>query len=224
MRKFRIFKGIRIAALTAMVVLAFSAAHPAEAQDETPSQFIASLADNAISTLVDDGLTDAERITLFRGVMVERFDLPLISRFVLGVHWRRASSEQREEYSVLFEAFIVRIYSSRLGNYGGETLQIRSARAAGKDTIVITEIRGQGRPSLRVDWRVRGDAGAYKVVDIIIEGASMVVTQRDEFASVIRRSGGNLEGLLARLRATTAPVSAQQVSRADLDLAERQSP
>ncbi len=223
MRKSRIFKGIRIAALTAMVVLAVSAGHPAAAQDETPSQFIASLADNAIGTLLDNGLTDAERITLFRGVMVERFDLPLISRFVLGVHWRRASSEQREQYSVLFEAFMVRIYSSRLGNYGGETLQIKSARAAGKDTIVITEIRGQGRPSLRVDWRVREDDGAYKVVDVIIEGASMVVTQRDEFASVIRRSGGNLEGLLARLRATTAPVSIQQVSQADLELVARRS-
>ena len=223
MHKSRILKGIRFAALAAMVVLSFSAAHPAAAQDETPSQFIASLADNAISTLLDDGLTDAERITLFRGVMVERFDLPLISRFVLGVHWRRASSEQREEYSVLFEAFIVSIYSSPLGNYGGETLQIRLARAAGRDTIVITEIRGQGRPSVRVDWRVRGDDGAYKVVDVIIEGASMVVTQRDEFASVIRRSGGNLEGLLARLRATTATVSAQQVSQANLELVARRS-
>ena len=103
-------------------------------------------------------------------------------------------------------------------------MQIRSARPAGKDTIVITEVRGQGRPSVRVDWRVRGDDGTYKVVDVIIEGASMVITQRDEFASVIRRSGGNLEGLLARLRTTTAPVSAQQVSQADLDLTKRQSP
>ncbi len=89
---------------------------------------------------------------------------------------------------------------------------------------MTTEVRGPGTPSVRVDWRVRGDAGTYKVVDIIIEGASMVITQRDEFASVIRRSGGNLQGLLARLRATTAPGRGQQVSQADLDLAERQSP
>ena len=118
----------------------------------------------------------------------------------------------------------MRIYASRLGDYGGETLRVISARAAGNDTIVTTEVRGPDRPPLKVDWRVRGDAGTYKVVDIIIEGASMVITQRDEFASVIRRSGGNLDGLLARLRASTAPVSGQQVSQADLELAERQSP
>ncbi len=224
MRRSRLLEYVQIAAGVAIVAIALSVARPHMAQADTPSQFIASLGDNAISMLVDDALTNAERITLFRGLMVERFDLPLMSRYVLGVHWRRASAEQREEYAVLFEAFIVRIYSSRLGNYGGETLRVKSARAAGKDTIVTSEVRGPGTPSLKVDWRVRGDAGTYKVVDIIVEGASMVTMQRDEFASVIRRSGGNLEGLLARLRAITAPVGAQQVSQSDLDLAERQRP
>ena len=58
---------------------------PQAVQAETPSQFIASLGDNAIGVLVDDALTDGERIRLFRGLMVERFDLPLISRYVLGL-------------------------------------------------------------------------------------------------------------------------------------------
>ena len=222
MRRSRILAGIQIVVGVAIVALALSVARPHAAQAETPSQFIASLGDNAIGVLVDDALTDAERIALFRGLMVERFDLPLISRYVLGVHWRRASPQQRDEYSVLFEAFIVRIYSSRLGNYGGETLRVKSALArAGKDTIVTTEVRGPGRPLVKVDWRVRGKAGTYKVVDIIIEGMSMVITQRDEFAAVIRRSGGNLEGLLVRLRKTTAPASNQQVSQADTNLTER---
>ena len=149
MRRSRLLEVVRIAAGVAIVALTLSVARPHTAQADTPSQFIALLGDNAISTLLDDSLTDAERIKLFRGLMLERFDLPLISRFVLGVHWRRASAEQRDEYSVLFEAFIVQIYSSRLGTYGGETLRVKSARAAGKDTIVITEVRGQGRPFRR---------------------------------------------------------------------------
>ena len=223
MRKLRLLANIRMAAGVAVAALALSLAHTPAAQAETPSEFISTLGDSAMGMLADDALSEAERIDLFRVLMVERFDLPLMSRYVLGVHWRRASAEQRDEYSVLFEAFIVETYSSRLGNYGGETLRVKTARAAGKDTVVTTEIRGPGAPAVRVDWRVRGDDGAYKVVDVIIEGASMMVTQRDEFASVIRRSGGNLEGLLARLRATTAPVSARQVSQADLELAAPRS-
>lgn len=217
MRSPRILAGIQIAAGVAIAALILSVVRPQAVQAETPSQFIASLGDNAIGVLVDDALTDGERIRLFRGLMVERFDLPLISRYVLGVQWRRATPEQRDEYSVLFEEFIVQIYSSRLGNYGGQSLLVKSARVARKDTIVKTEVSGPGRPLVRVDWRVRGNAGTYKVVDIIIEGMSMVITQRDEFAAVIRRSGGKFEGLLVRLREMTSPDSAQQVSRADLN-------
>ena len=221
MRKPKIFPGTRSALGVGILFLALSFAQAPAAHAETPSQFITSLGDTAISVLLDDTLTNAERVTLFRGLMVERFDLPLISRYVLGVHWRRASAEQKDEYSVLFEAFLVNVYSSRLGTYGGQTLRVNSTRTIGRDAIVATDVRGPGTPPLKVDWRVRGVAGNYKVVDIIIEGASMLVTQRDEFASVIRRSGGNLDGLLARLRQTTSSGGGRQVSRAT---AEGRSP
>lgn len=221
MPKSTLLAKIRIGAGLALAALAFSLAQPHAARAETPTDFISTLGDAAIGMLADDALADAERIGLFRDLMVERFDLPLMSRFILGVHWRRASAEQRDEYSVLFEAFIVQIYSSRLGNYGGQTLRIKSTRTAGTDTVVSSEILGPGAPTVRVDWRVRGEAGNYKVVDIIIEGVSMVITQRDEFASVIRRSGGKLDGLLARLRATTSPGGGRQASEADIELTER---
>lgn len=224
MRKFRVVAKLRIAAGVALATIALTLAHPPAVQAETPSEFIALLGDNAITMLSDDSLSDGARTDQFRNLMIERFDLQLMSRYILGVHWRRASAEQRDEYTVLFEAFIVQIYSSRLGNYGGQTLHVKKARAAGKDTVVSSEIRGPGAPTVRVDWRVRGEENNYRVVDIIIEGASMVITQRDEFASVIGRSGGKLEGLLVRLRATTSPDRRQQVSQAELDQDKRYSP
>ena len=122
---------------------------------------------------------------------------------------------------VLFEGVIGQSYSARLGKYGGQTVRTKATRAAGKDTVVSSDILGQGAPTGRVDWRVRGEAGNYKVVDIIIGGVSMVITQRDEFASVIRRSGGKLGGLLARLRAATSPGGGRQASHADIELTER---
>lgn len=204
----------------AVIVLAVSLVRAPVTLAETPSEFIEDLADSAISVLVDESLTDVERKTIFRGVMVESFDLPLIGRYVLGVQWRRASAAQKDEYSALFEEFIVRIYSSRLKNFSGQSLQIRSARPASKDTVVATVVRGPDTPPIRVDWRVRGSDGSYKVVDIIIEGVSMVITKRDEFSSVIRRSGGKFEGLLARLREATTEYSAKQVRQADLDAQE----
>ena len=224
MRRSRSAAGAQVVAIAAVVALALMLARPHPAQAETPAEFIASLGENAIDMLVDDALTDAERNSLFRDLMVERFDLPLMSRYVLGVHWRRASTEQRGEYSALFEKFIVRTYSSRLGNYGGQSFRVKKVREAGKDTVVATEIRGPGTPPVKVDWRVREKDGGYKVVDIIIEGVSMVITQRDEFSSVIRRSGGKLDTLLARLRESAAPERGSQVSQAETELDKRYSP
>lgn len=148
---------------------------------ETPSQFVASLGNSAIHTMGDGGLTDEERIRKFRKLLVDRFDLPLIGRYVLGVHWLRASPEQRIEFAGLFEEYLVSIYASALSQYGGESLSVKSTHAAGKDTIVTTEVHGPRIPTLKVDWRIRGDTDNYKVVDIIVEGVSLVIIQRDQF-------------------------------------------
>ena len=200
MRRPKTFPGIRSAIGVGIVFVAVSIAQIPAAHAETPSQFIMSLGDSAIHTMVDGGLTDEERIGRFRELLVDRFDLPLIGRYVLGVHWRSASPEQRIEFSGLFEEYLLGIYALALGRYGGETLCVKSTRAAGIDTIVTTEVHGPRILTLKVDWRIRGDTDNYKVVDIIVEGVSLVIMQRDQFASVIRRSGGDVEGLLAKLR------------------------
>ena len=52
----------------------------------------------------------------------------------------------------------------------------------------------------RIEWCVRGKPGNYKIIDVVVEGVSMAITQRSEFASVIQRGGGEFNSLLAQLR------------------------
>ncbi len=80
--------------------------------------------------------------------------------------------------------------------------QLRGERGA----IVSSRIIRPGGPAVSVEWRLRADAGAWRVVDVVIEGISMALTQRAEYTAVIRASNNGLEGLLARLR-TQAPAS-----------------
>lgn len=186
--------------LVAFVVGFIGTTSAKAAHADNAESFIAQLGDKALQVLIVDSQTESERISAFRDLLNEGFDLPLIGRYALGRHWRRATKGQKEEYRVLFEDFIVRTYAARLGQYGGETLQVTGSRADQKDTIVTSEIVREGASPIRVDWRVRnGDAGP-KIIDVVVEGVSMLLTQRDEFASVIQRSGGNVEGLLTRLR------------------------
>jgi len=186
--------------LALVLAAAFSINAVAQQAQADTEKFIASLGDRALQVLVVDSQSEAEREDAFRGLLSEGFDLRLISRYALGRYWRRATKEQRAEYAKLFEDFIVETYVARLSEYSGETLKVVGSRPDDQDTIVHSEIVRDGRPPIRVDWRVRNGDEQLKIIDVVVEGVSMLLTQRDEFASVIQRSGGNVEGLLARLR------------------------
>ncbi len=181
----------------------------AAAQPGGASQFIRRLGDQAIAALHAPDTSFEAREARFRSLLSEGFDLAFIGRFVLGRHWRQATPEQRTDYMALFSEYVLQTYSSRLGGYAGETMAILSERPAGtKDMLVSTRIERPSGPPILADWRVRTSGERYRVIDIMVEGVSMVVTQRSEFAAVVQRHG--LQGLIEVLRARTTklPVTA----------------
>lgn len=176
---------------------------PARAAED-PAGFIADLGTRAIDVLTSQR-SEAERESEFRVLFREGFDVPSISRFVLGRYWATASEPQRQEFVRLFEAFVVHAYSVRFSAFPGHTLTVRGSRVNGdQGAVVQSQIAGPsgGKPIL-VDWRVSRTDQRYNITDIMVEGVSMALTERQEFASVIQRSGGELESLLKHLREKT---------------------
>jgi len=144
-------------------------------------------------------------------VLASRTDIALIGRLVLGRHWRTAAPEERAAYQALFRGFMLRSLAGRLRPHAGANLgtddsfTVLGARPVGRgDVIVATEVTPPGRPPLHIDWRLRETAGRYVIIDLVVEGVSLLVTQRQEFSAVIERGG--LQGLLDELRAR-APTS-----------------
>jgi phospholipid transport system substrate-binding protein len=135
----------------------------------------------------------------------EDFDVPTIARFVLGRYWRIATPAEQQEFVGLFAEYVTLAYSNRLSQYRGETLKVTASLSEPQGWRVISYIaHTNGSPPTRVDWRLTWTDGTYKITDVLVEGISMAVTQRSEFASVIRRHGGQLQGLLTLLRQKTA--------------------
>jgi phospholipid transport system substrate-binding protein len=152
-----------------------------------------------------------ERLTRFRQLFQADFDGPGIARFVLGRYWRTASEQEQQEYMKLFEDYVIFVYGTRLSHFNGETFKVRGSRTDESGTVVSTDIISpSGEPPIKVDWRLVADRGAFKINDVIIEGISMMVTQRSEFASIIQRHGGKVGGLLALMREKTNTASAAQ--------------
>ncbi len=170
-------------------------------ESDAAVQFIQEFTDEAIVRLTDDDRSANEKAADFRELLVRGFYLDGIGRFVIGRHWRKMDAQVQDEYQKAFEDYLVATYSRRMDDYAGETLKVIGARQRRKDFVVNSRLRGTQNADMRIDWRVRRmDDGNWKIVDITVEGISMVVTQRSEFASVLRESDGDVTPLLEGLR------------------------
>jgi len=170
--------------------------------------FMNQLWDRAVEVL-NKKSDPALRQERFRQLFHADFDCPGIARFVLGRYWRDASEEEQRDFVKLFEEYVVFVYTARLSNFGGQDFKIRGSRSDGDGVMVSTDVFSPGGSSpLKIDWRLVSDNGAYKINDVIVEGVSMLVTQRSEFASIVQRNGGQVRGLLAMMREKTASASA----------------
>jgi phospholipid transport system substrate-binding protein len=172
-----------------------------------PAAVIKNLGNRALEVLGKNA-TPAQRVARFHELFREEFDVPGIARFVLGRYWKTATPEQQEEFVKLFEDYIALVYSNQLAAYSGEMLKVTGSRTNAEGAVVASEIiRPSGAPPVKVDWHLTDRNGSYKISDVTVDGISMAVTQRSEFASVIQRSGGQVEGLIAQLRQKTAEAA-----------------
>lgn len=186
--------------LTLAVAVLFS--WRATAQSDA-SGFISRLADAAVPVLTDAQVPEAQRQQKFREILDQGFDMETLARLVLGRNWRQASPEERQEFTTLLEAYLVQMYADRFAEYQNVDLEVGGSRADQGADFVQSVMRQQNGPPVQVEWRVEQQGGRYIITDLIVEGVSMVITQRSEFASVIRQRGGQVSGLIDLLRQRT---------------------
>ena len=195
-----------IGRLLAAVALAFAvqlsvATTGARAQSGEAEAFVADLGDSAVQVLEDETLTAETAEAQFRDLFQRGFDIPTIARFALGTYWRAATDEEKETYLALFEDLVVITYSRRFGEYSGEQLIVRGSRPEGqRDIMVLSDIIRPDGPPVAVGWRVREQDVGLRIIDVVIEGVSQGITQRDEFRSIIQRNGGQLDALFEIMR------------------------
>lgn len=201
----RSFTALLFGAALALTALPWGGS-PAQAQDA--KAFVANLGNEALRTLTETQMKDAEREQRFRDLFVDYFDVPAIGRTVLGRYWRTATPEEKSEYLKLFEDFIVKTYSSRFKQYTGEKFLVQGVKEDrdGYATVQSVVLTPAGE-EVTVLWRTRNKDGQLRIVDVMVEGVSMVITQQRDFASVVQRNGGTVAGLINALREKTAAMN-----------------
>ena len=195
-----------VALIVAPLFLSNAATPAAAIEPGKAGQFIQALGNEAIATLTEEGIERQVREERFTALLGKSFAINGIARFALGRHWRRATDAQKEKYLELFERLIIKSYASRFGRYSGESFRVKGERADGNKggRLVETEVERSDAATIVVHWRVRENRGALKIVDVVIEGVSMSITQRSDFSAVIQRKGGKIDGLIEELEAKLA--------------------
>jgi len=198
----------------AMMAALARGAHANEGQEA--ADFVRDFSNRAIVMLSDESLDQEARIEKFRQLLTAGFHLELIGKFVLGRHWRRASEAERAEFAQLFEDYLVASYAQKLSEYGGEKLVVQGGRPKGKSGAVVASrvVPPEGAP-FQVEWRLRRAGDGWRIIDVVVEGVSMAVTQRSEFSSVISGRGGKIDGLLDALRSQIQQADSIAASGSD---------
>ena len=186
-----------------LVLVLWAGAVPAD--ERAAEEFVRVKGDEAIA-IVSDGSLSAEQFkSEFRDFVEAGFDVPVVGRFALGPYWRAATDAQKDAYQAAFFDYIVDTYAARFQQYAGETLAVDGARAVNDtEALVSSQIVRPEAANINIDWHVRFANGEYRIIDIIIEGLRLGLTLREQFSSVIRAGGGDLDILIQDLRAHTA--------------------
>jgi len=196
--------GVRSLALRLLVAaIALPALCPmAGAAAADPSALVTELGTQLREVLADRSLTLTERQQRFRGLLDTSFDFPTISRFVLGRYWQASNEAFRQEFSGVFEDYVILSLSGRFSEYSGESMKVTAARIESeRSTIVSTTImHPNGAPPAKVDWRVLNTPNGFKIADVSVSGISMALSYREQFAAVIDHDGGKTSTLISDLR------------------------
>jgi phospholipid transport system substrate-binding protein len=142
----------------------------------------------------------AQRISVFRELLRKDFDLTDAARFALGSYMHGLSPAQQQEFLTLYRDALAAAYAERLGQYAGEPFRVTGAHRRGDETIVSSEVARSGGPPVKIDWQVSRRAGRLAITDVLVDGVSQKLAQREAFSGIIERNGGQPAAVIAALR------------------------
>lgn len=192
--------------LTVMAVALPAALPRAAAADEAQDAkaFLQNLADDSIAAMSNGDRSYDEQVATFKTLLNENFDLKAISRFVLGRYWRGASEEEQQAFISVFESLLADRFVPLFKGASESDVNLGTARLqdGGKRpyVIVASKIKMDGGTVGNVNWRIVNKDGRFLIQDVIAEGASMAITLRSEYNSVLRQNNGSVTKLVEDLQ------------------------
>jgi phospholipid transport system substrate-binding protein len=153
-----------------------------------------------INGIINSGRSEAAMIREFERVFARYADVPVIARSVLGPAARTASPADLRAYTEAFQGYMARKYGKRFREFAGARIEVTGAQPVRTYFEVVSTARLRGQAPFEVRWRVSDRSGRDLFFDLIIEGVSMMVTERAEIGAMLDRRRGDLRAMTEDLR------------------------
>jgi phospholipid transport system substrate-binding protein len=173
------------------------------AAGESARQVVESTIAAVLEVLHEPDLSVEQRRTRIEHIAYARFDFNTMGKLVLARNWKKFDEAQRDRFIAEFKRHLSHSYSVRIARYDQEVVEVTGEREEKRgDVTVLTAIRGGQFDGAEVDYRMRKSKSSndeFRVIDVIIEGVSLVANFRSQFKDVVSKEGP--DGLIARLKA-----------------------
>ena len=166
--------------------------------------FTKKLTADATAALLQEDVSENEKLAAFQSVLSEGLAVDSIGRFMIGEARKTMSPEQTERYEAIFPTYITRLYAEQFADIVGRPLEVVDTKTINRrDVIVRTRFNREDGGPINVDWRVRKlKSGEHKAIDIIVSGVSIMLVKREEFSAFVKQNG--VDALIDKLEADAA--------------------
>jgi len=178
--------------------------HVARAQStDRAAKFVMATGDRLVAVVNGPG-SNAQKRAAMTDIINSAVDVDGVGRFCLGRYWKQASEAQQKTYLELFHAVLVTNITSKLGEYQGVKFTLGRSRPQDEEVAVSTTVDRPNNPPTAVDWIISNPATAPKIIDVIAEGTSLRLTQRQDYASYLAHNNNNVDALIAAMKQQVA--------------------
>jgi phospholipid transport system substrate-binding protein len=173
----------------------------AAADGAAPRVVVQKISDQTIAVLADKGLSAADKRARVEQIVYANTDFDTLSRLVLARNWSSFSPAQQAQFVAEFKRHLSVTYGKNVENYRNEKVTITGdhEEARGDWTVNSKILRGGAADDILIDYRLRPQGGAWKIIDFVIERVSLVANFRSQFQDVLSQGPDGPDRLLKLL-------------------------
>jgi phospholipid transport system substrate-binding protein len=119
------------------------------------------------------------------------FNFPMMTQAMVGPAWTTMSSADQGTLISRVRRMTIAEYAQNFDGYSGENFVVSpTIQERDGDRIVSTNMTAPGKEDVAFLYRMHNSGGAWKIVDVFLDGyVSQVAFRRSDFASTLRTGG-----------------------------------